>query len=200
MKTGQFISNVYAMKPRCRLLPILAVICSSAATAAGNNWIDAISLSYGEEKGRNNTRMYRLGVQNKWERTWLNDGAWYVGGYWDTELAYMKADHISGRNDEIFDLGLTPVFRMQRDASISSGVSPYAEAGIGPHLLSETSLGFKQYSTAFQFGSLIGFGLGFGDKGQYELSYRFQHISNANIKTPNNGINLHILRLGYNFD
>jgi opacity protein-like surface antigen len=89
---------------------------------------------------------------------------------------------------------------MQRDASLSSGVSPYAEAGIGPHLLSETSLGYKQYSTAFQFGSLIGFGLGFGDKGQYELSYRFQHISNNDIKTPNNGINLHILRLGYSFE
>ena len=200
MKTGQFVSNVYAMKPHRQLLPILAVICSSAATAAGNNWIDAISLSYGQEGGRNNTEMYRVGLQNKWERTWLNDGAWYVGGYWDTELAYLKADHISGQNSEIFDLGLTPVFRMQRDASLSSGVSPYAEAGIGPHLLSETSLGFKQYSTAFQFGSLIGFGLGFGDKGQYELSYRFQHISNADIKTPNNGINLHILRLGYSFD
>ena len=183
-----------------RLLPLLAVIFSTTAHAAGNNWIDAISLSYGEETGNNNTKMYRLGLQNKWERTWLNEGAWYVGGYWDAELAYLEADHVSGENDEIFDLGLTPVFRMQRDASLSSGVSPYAEAGIGPHLLSETSLGYKQYSTAFQFGSLIGFGLGFGDKGQYELSYRFQHISNADIKTPNNGINLHILRLGYAFE
>jgi len=188
------------MKLHRRLLLILAVICTTTANANGNNWIDAISLSYGGEGGRNNTKMYRLGLQNKWERTWLNDGAWYVGGYWDTELAYMKADHISGMNDDIFDLGLTPVFRMQRDASLSSGVSPYAEAGIGPHLLSETSLGYKQYSTAFQFGSLIGFGLGFGDKGQYELSYRYQHISNADIKTPNNGINLHILRLGYSFE
>jgi lipid A 3-O-deacylase len=183
-----------------RFIPILAVLCSIAATPAGSNRIDSISQSYCAEKGRNNTRMYRLGLQNKWARTWLNDGAWYVGGYWDTELAYLKADHISGQNSEIFDLGLTPVFRMQRDASLSSGVSPYAEAGIGPHLLSETSLGFKQYSTAFQFGSLVGFGLGFGDKGQYELSYRFQHISNADMKTPNNGINLHILRLGYSFD
>ena len=183
-----------------RLLVLLAVICSTTANASGSNWIYAISLSYGEENGRNNTRMYRLGLQNKWERTWLNDGAWYVGGYWDTELAYIKADHVSGQNDEIFDLGLTPVFRMQRDASLSSGVSPYAEAGIGPHLLSETSLGYKQYSTAFQFGSLIGFGLGFGDKGQYEISYRYQHLSNADIKTPNQGMNLHLLRLGYSFE
>ena len=182
-----------------RLLLLLAVIFSTAAQAAGNNWIDAISLTYGEDMDDNETRLYRLGLQNKWGRTWLNDGAWYVGGYWDVELAYMESDHENSENDNLFDLGLTPVFRMQRDASLSSGVSPFAEAGIGPHLISETRLGKQQYSTALQFGSLIGFGLGFGDKGQYEISYRFQHLSNADIKTPNQGMNLHLLRLGYSF-
>ena len=191
------------MKLQYHLISVLAlscaVICTGISHAAGNNWIDAMSLTYGEDMDDNDSKLYRLGLQNKWERTWLNDGAWYVGGYWDAELAYMESDHKNSENDNLFDLGLTPVFRMQRDATLSSGVSPYAEVGIGPHLISETRLGKQQYSTAFQFGSLIGFGLGFGDKGQYELSYRFQHISNADIKTPNNGINLHILRLGYSF-
>ena len=188
------------MKPHSRLLLILVVIYSSAATAAGNNWIDAISLTYGEDLNGNETKLYRLGLQNKWGRTWLNDGAWYVGGYWDLELGYMESDHSKSENDNLFDLGLTPVFRMQRDASLSSGVSPYAEAGIGPHLLSETRLGNRKFSTAFQFSALIGFGLGFGDKGKYELSYRLQHLSNANINTPNQGMDLHMIRLGYAFD
>jgi hypothetical protein len=181
------------------LLLLFAVIFSTTAQAAGNNWIDAISLTYGEDLDDNETKLYRLGLQNKWGRTWLNDGAWYVGGYWDVELAYMESDHKKSENDNLFDLGLTPVFRMQRDTSISSGVAPYAEVGIGTHLISETRLGKQRYSTAFQFGSLIGFGLGFGDKGQYELSYRLQHLSNADIKTPNQGMNLHMIRLGYTF-
>ena len=183
-----------------RLLLTIALICSSGAQAAGSNWIDAISLSYGEDNDNNETKVYRLGLQNKWERSWLNGGAWYVGGYWDAELAYMESDHKKSKNDELFAIGLTPVFRMQRDADLSSGVSPYAEAGIGPHLLSETRLGKQQYSTALQIGSMLGFGLGFGEKGQYELSYRYQHISNGDIKTPNNGMNLHLLRLGYSFE
>ena len=183
-----------------RLLLTLALICSSGAQAAGSNWIDAISLSYGEDNDNNETKVYRLGLQNKWERSWLNGGAWYVGGYWDAELAYMESDHEYSDNDELFDIGLTPVFRMQRDADLSSGVSPYAEAGIGPHLLSETRLGNQRYSTALQIGAMLGFGLGFGEKGQYELSYRYQHISNGDIKTPNNGMNLHLLRLGYSFE
>lgn len=192
------------MKLQHHLISLLAVICTVIYTgtshATGNNWIDAISLTYGKDMDDNDSKLYRLGLQNKWERTWLNDGAWYVGGYWDAELAYMESDHEDSENDNLFDLGLTPVFRMQRDATLSSGVSPYAEVGIGPHLISETRLGERQYSTAFQFGSLIGFGLGFGDKGQYEISYRYQHLSNADIKTPNQGMNLHLLRLGYSFE
>lgn len=183
-----------------RLLLTLALICTSGAQAAGNNWIDAMSLTYGEDNDNNETRVYRLGLQNKWERSWLHGGAWYVGGYWDAELAYMESDHEYSENDELFDLGLTPVFRMQRDAELSSGVSPYAEVGVGPHLISETRLGNQQYSTAFQIGGMLGFGLGFGEKGQYELSYRYQHISNGDINTPNNGMNLHLLRLGYSFE
>jgi lipid A 3-O-deacylase len=185
---------------RHTLFLLLFAFISNSAQAAGNNWIDAMSFTYGEDTDNNETTLYRVGLQNKWERTWLNGGAWYVGGYWDAELAYMESDHKNSQNDDLFDIGLTPVFRMQRDASLSSGVSPYAEVGIGPHLISETRLGNQQYSTALQFGSLIGFGLGFGERGQYELSYRFQHISNADIKEPNQGMNLHLLRLGYIFD
>jgi len=183
-----------------RLLLTLALICTSSVQAAGNNWIDAISLSFGEDNDNNETKVYRLGLQNKWERSWLNGGAWYVGGYWDAELSYMESDHKKSKNDELFAIGLTPVFRMQRDADLSSGVSPYAEAGIGPHLISETRLGNQRYSTALQIGAMLGFGLGFGEKGQYELSYRYQHLSNGDIKTPNNGMNLHLLRLGYSFE
>ena len=183
-----------------RVLLTLALICASGAQAAGTNWIDAMSLSYGEDNDSNETRVYRLGLQNKWARSWLNDGAWHVGGYWDAELAYMESEHEDSENNELFDIGLTPVFRMQRDTELSSGVSPYAELGVGPHLISETRLGTQQYSTAFQIGGMLGFGLGFGEKGQYELSYRYQHISNGDIKTPNEGMNLHLLRLGYSFD
>jgi hypothetical protein len=111
----------------------------------------------------------------------------------------MESDINNSDNSDLVDISLTPVFRYQRDANLSSGVTPYMEAGTGPHLISNTRLGFQKYSTAFQFGTLLGFGLGFGENGQYEVAYRFQHISNADIKKPNDGINLHLLRLGYSF-
>lgn len=173
------------------------LVCAAPAAANDSRWIDSVSFTYGQDEDSNDIDVYRAGLQNRWERTWFKGGAWYLGGYWDAELAYMDADTSSDDNDELWDVSLTPVFRYQRDASLSSGVTPFAEAGVGPHLISETRIGSQKMSTAFQFGSLLGFGLGFGERGQYELSYRFQHISNVDIKKPNDGLNLHLLRLGY---
>jgi len=183
-------------------IPLLLLTCMTTASGNGNGhrWVDAVSLTLGTDEDSLEADIYRLGLQKRWGRTWFNGGAWNVGGYWDAELAYLKADNaVPGENDDLYDLSLTPVFRLQRDTALSSGVSPFADAGIGAHLLSETSLADKDYSTAFQFGSLIGFGLGFGKHGQYELGYRFQHISNVGIKKPNDGLNLHLLRFGYSF-
>jgi lipid A 3-O-deacylase len=196
-----FTGKVSLMKPICGFLavPLLLLSFASAASARDNNWVDAISLTLGTDEDSSDADIYRLGLQNRWERTWFNGGAWNVGGYWDAEVAYIEADAEPDENDELYDLSLTPVFRMQRDTALSSGVSPFAEAGIGAHLLSETRLASHELSTALQFGSLFGMGLGFGKHGQYELGYRFQHISNANIKTPNEGLSLHMLRLGYSF-
>ena len=189
------------MKPSHQALPAALFLITVAFTvnAGATGWVDAVSFTYGQDEDSNEVEVFRIGLQNRWERTWFKGGAWYLGGYWDAELAYMDSDVKKGDNHELFDISLTPVFRYQRDANLSSGVTPYAEAGIGPHLISDTELGFQKYSTAFQFGSLVGFGLGFGGNGQYEIAYRFQHISNANIKKPNDGMNLHLLRLGYSF-
>jgi lipid A 3-O-deacylase len=187
------------MTCKLRHLLLVAAIFSPLAGANGSNWIDGLSLSFGHDGNDNETNLLRAGLQNKWQRTWFNGGAWYVGGYWDAELAYMDSDISDAGNDELLDLSLTPVFRMQRDASLSSGVSPFAEAGIGAHLLSDTRLGDRAFSTALQLGSVLGLGLGFGDNGQYEVSYRYQRLSNLGIKNPNDGMDLHLLRFGYNF-
>ena len=184
---------------RLIVISLLLVTHAFSMTAGANGWIDAISFTYGQDEDSNDTELYRLGLQNRWERTWFKGGAWYLGGYWDAELAYMESDLQNSDSNELLDLSLTPVFRYQRDANLSKGVTPYAEAGIGPHLLSKSKLGYQRYSTAFQIGSVVGVGLGFGGSGQYEIAYRFQHISNANIKKPNDGMNLHLFRVGYAF-
>jgi hypothetical protein len=140
--------------------------------------------------------MGRIGVQWDWNRRWLQTSNWHLGGYWDLSLGqWHHGSARPGENDDITEVGFTPVFRWQPN----SLVGPYLEAGIGAHLMSRTSIGDRRMSTAFQFGDHIGVGYRFGAKQAFDLSYRFQHLSNGSIKRPNPGINFHQIRLQYWF-
>jgi hypothetical protein len=59
--------------------------------------------------------------------------------------------------------------------------------------------GDRRLGSAFQFADHIGFGILFGEHKQFELGYRFQHISNGGIKQPNQGLNLNLLHFVYHF-
>ena len=155
--------------------------------------LDGMSLEAGSGEG---IRTGRVALQWDWTSRWLQSTNWHLGGYWDVALGYWhRNDTGPGQHDDLFDFGLTPVLRLQPNGR--SG--PYVEAGVGLHLLSRTSIGDKQMSTALQFGNHIGVGYRFGAKGSYEVGYRFQHISNAGLKKPNPGINFHQLRVQYHF-
>jgi hypothetical protein len=104
------------------------------------------------------------------------------------EIGYWNSDKDNRQNDNLWELGLTPVLRLAPKAS--GGMRPYLEAGLGGHVLSDTRIGERKLSTAWQFGTHLGVGL---DCGRLRIGYRFQHLSNAGIKTPNDGIDFHVL-------
>ena len=170
---------------------ILAGCLALVAGRAGA--VDGVAVELGNGDGAD---MGRIALQWDWNKRWLETGNWHVGGYWDLGMGYWKnSDVAAGQNDEIVEIGLTPVFRFQQNDL--KGL--YGELGIGAHFLSKTSLGDKKFSTSFQFGDHLGVGYRFGAKGAFDLSYRYQHLSNGSIKRPNNGINFNQVRLQYHF-
>ena len=177
------------MKGKCIAAGLaLVVSCSAPAWA-----IDGVAL-----EGGNGDHVDRVqaALQWDWKKPLLQFSTWQVGGYWDVSLGYWWRSNVApGEHKDLFDLGFTPVFRVQPN----SLTGPYVEAGIGAHVLSHSSIGDKHMSTAFQFGDHIGVGYRFGVKRAFDLSYRFQHLSNAGIKEPNPGINFNMLRLQYRF-
>jgi hypothetical protein len=154
--------------------------------------VDGVAVEIGQG---DSTDMGRVAIQWDWKSRWLQGQSWHLGGYWDLGLGYWHRDARPGQNEDIIDLGLTPVFRVQQNDL--SG--PYGELGIGFHVLSKTSIGDKRFSTAFQFGDHLGAGYRFGAKGAFDLGYRYQHLSNGSIKRPNNGINFQQIRVQYHF-
>jgi len=170
------------------LIPAWMLVAASVPALA----VDGVALEGGRGDG---TDMGRIAVQWDWKSRWFQGQNWHLGGYWDLGLGYWRRDAPPGQNEDITEIGLTPVLRFQQNDL----KGPYFEGGIGFHLLSRTSLGSARFSTKFQFGDHLGFGYRFGVKGAFDLGYRFQHLSNTDIKRPNRGINFHQVRLQYHF-
>ena len=110
--------------------------------------------------------------------------------YW---VAPDNHDHHS-----VFAVGVYPVLRL--DLQPKGGVVPYIEGAIGFNVLSHTWIEERRLSTAFQFGEFVGVGISFGDKRQFDLGARYQHISNADIKRPNDGLTYPSIVFQYRFD
>ena len=145
------------------------------------------------------TRIAVFGAGIGWEPWWSmpleNDRQLSLRGigsisYW---VAPDNHDHHS-----LFALGLYPVLRL--DMEPMAGVVPYIEAAIGFNLLSHTWIEDRRLSTAFQFGEFVGVGFSFGDKRQFDLGAQYQHISNADIKHPNDGLSYPSIVFRYRFD
>lgn len=158
--------------------------------------VDSVSFEVG---GGDDANLARVGVQWDWDKKWFEGGDWTLGGYWDLSLGYWSGDGgASGGDKNITDIGFTPVFRFRQNNT--NGAAVYFEGAVGFHLLSDSRVhASKDLGSDFEFGDHIGAGVLFGDRQQYDFSYRFQHLSDAGISDKNLGVNFHQLRFPYHF-
>jgi hypothetical protein len=123
---------------------------------------------------------------------------------WDIEFSVLPTGFVSywststgSYGSSLYEVGFVPV------GQFSKAVGPvYLDAsfGLGPDLISKTSIGYQRKSTAFQFSDEMGIGISDAKK-RVRLSYSYRHISNLDIKTPNNGTNfVGVVGLSYKFD
>lgn len=174
--------------PSLRALALAAALAVPAGASA-----QALTFTVGA--GDDDTTLYRLGYSEDFAH-WSTDGNWQWTGAWLAEVGYWESDDGRGnQGDDLWEVGLTPLVRLE--ATRPGPVSPYLELGLGGHVLSETRIGDRNLATAWQFGSHLGLGLKLGARAR--LAYRFQHLSNASIKQPNDGINFHQIGLDWSF-
>lgn len=166
----------------------IALLFSSATCHA----IDSASV---EIANGNRTQVMRAGLQRHWDRRWTAHEGMHIGGYWDASLAYWRGSRyrgISGSTQQLGDIGITPVFLLERD----NRTGPYAEAGLGIHLLSaHYDNNGRNLSTNLQFATHLG--IGYLLRNGMDFSLKIQHFSNGGIKEPNSGVNFAVLRVAY---
>ena len=130
-----------------------------------------------------------------WKRWGLANG-WSLSLYGKAGIALWRGNE--SQNQYVIDLSAYPVFRLQGE--MTPGAVPYLEAAIGVNLLSGTRINNDRvFSTAFQFGEFVGAGVLFGAKHEYDLGLRIQHVSNGDIKEPNDGLNYGAVTFQYRF-
>jgi hypothetical protein len=145
---------------------------------------DGVSLTIGDG---NNVTIY--GVATHWDSLCSCSALKELG--FDTRLVAQVSywngrEHPAVRNS-LWDASLTPMLRWVGPQA--AGVRWFAELGVGVHALSATRINTERnFGSAFQFGETGGTGIAFGERQRYELGVYVQHISNAGIKEPNNGI------------
>lgn len=170
-----------------RLLILIAGLAASACA----NAISGTSVEIGH--GNASTEAARVGVRWDLDKRWALGKGWIASGFLQADLGILQGSGAGKQN--LWQVGVTPVIRLR------SGVSRFfLEGGIGAQYVSAERLNSnRSFGSNLLIGDHIGFGWNFGDKDSYEFGYRLQHISNADLAEPNDGISLHLIRLGYNY-
>jgi hypothetical protein len=179
---------IHAVLPR-RLAEVTTVVLTlimlaPLARGAGLSTPDGAALTIGDG---NNVAIYGAAVH--WDSL-CRCAALKEYGF-DTrlvaQLAYWRGREHPAERNSLWDASLIPMLRWI--APQVGAMRPFAEIGIGGHLLSATRINTERnFSTTFQFGDVAGMGVAFGERQRYELGAFIHHISNAGIKEPNNGI------------
>ena len=184
---------MHTLKTLAGIAATFAAVLLSPAGHAADGMVDSASFELGTNPQQ---RMFRVAVQKDWEQRWFAGGGRHLSGYWETNLALWRLNayrNVRGQEKNIAVIGFTPVLRYQNDSKLGL----YGELGVGVNLLSTLYKNEdKELSTAFQFGDHVGVGY---TTAKWDFGLRFQHYSNASIKSPNAGANWIVAKAAYRF-
>ncbi|HYA66342.1 MAG TPA: acyloxyacyl hydrolase [Burkholderiaceae bacterium] len=179
-----------------RLLNLIAILISpSILLAPAISRSEALAVEFGSGE---DVRIETLDLDIDWCRSCRLAAPEHTSLAWELTAMAMQGHRAQEANDNLVALGAMPLLRYgwpERDGGL------FVEDGVGVRLLSHTRLyNERQLSTAFQFGELLGIGFRFCRRNACEAGVRVQHISNADIKRPNDGVTFGAIRFAVHWD
>lgn len=155
--------------------------------------VDRMALSAGPSTDANEVR---VALDWDWNKRLYTEGNWHLTGYWELSAGYWLGDGEGGH--PVFGVGAVPVFRFAPNDPAYSNWR--WDVGVGVHVLSEDRPNnHRHLGTHVLFSDVLGVSRVFGAGGQYELGYRFWHLSNADLARENDGISFHEIRFAWRF-
>lgn len=174
----------------------IAPIFIEEESAQKGDRFDTVTLNFGRSK--ESIRIYRLGLRKEFSYDPEYFDFVRLSGYFESSLNYWH-----GKSDDNYGIAFSPVFvyhftipDIPTILTVPKTIKPYIEGGIGVSLFLETLVDGRDLSSSFLFEDRIGIGLQFKE---WDLNFRYLHYSNANIKKPNNGIDIFMGSVSYRF-
>ena len=171
---------------------LLLASCVLTTPANAASFFNGARLGYGYHD-KDNLHGPRLALIWDWPK-WFNDFAFQLTGHWDVSAAYWRNDGDNGRFKDTFTFAAAPILRIQvNDELYDPIVLPYIEGGAGVAMHTSRYIGSRDLGGAFGFENIIGGGIMFGSRRQFDISYHYIHYSNAGIFSPNDGLDLQFI-------
>jgi len=131
---------------------------------------------------------------------------YHMGG--DMKQFFPGLEDHAGSLSLFLEPQINPAFRPETDVEfgislglkyqypLSKKIATYVLGAVGPHYITVKT---DEQKNGFLFSDAVGIGLSYfvTDTSALSLEYRFRHMSNAGIRSPNGGINTHFGAVGY---
>jgi lipid A 3-O-deacylase len=175
------------------------LICLLAATATGRAQellrLESAGARFGFPANASSSDFYESDAYVNWDLPW----SWDLGSTWLVQSRLDLSAGWLGRNGRDGGLGaIGPAL------ALGHGRFPlWLEGGVDATVLTRTKFGpgdqggSKDFGIPFQFTSHIG--VYYDVASRVRLGYRFQHMSNAGLGSPNPGLTLHVFYASYVF-
>lgn len=162
---------------------------------------DKLGISYtqGKEFNENEDRYLhnnRVALSADWKKVLIDNSYFTITGHSEFMVNRWYSTNKSSQNQDGYIYALTPIFTYTSKDIKVSDYNLYMEFGIGLAYMDNSMVEDREKSTQFQFADSIGVGF---KSSKYQIGYRFTHISNLNIQTPNPSIDFHQIMVLYRF-
>jgi lipid A 3-O-deacylase len=97
--------------------------------------------------------------------------------------SYLWTNEDINRDNHV--ISLIPAYRYYFE--ISEKIKMFVHLAAGPSVMSSNYLGYQEEGSKFIFNDYVGLGVRFGQHNEWELSFVWRHLSNADLYKPNNG-------------
>ena len=169
---------------------IIAALCLATAVGRAEDFrLESAGARYGFSSDDRSDDFKQAEAFLNWNLPWR----WDLGSDWDLQSRLdLSAGWLGGDGEDGAIGTVGPSLVLAR-----GGWPLSLEGGLSPTLLSRFVFGPRNFGNNLQFTSHVGLNLDLGP--HLRLDYRYQHMSNAGLSSPNPGLNLHFFALSYRF-